>query len=110
MQYPLLLLCWFSAQKVLVDDAIIGVTVTLPGPLHVSKVGQSKKKGKDHASDTYKWLLKALFGRFVWRADGTNNCLIYHHRGFCVQAHTKGVQTQPSRTLFIGYFKNSRKW
>jgi len=41
-------------------------------------------------------------GRNVWRDDITNNCLNLHHRGFWIQAHTAGVQTQPSRTCING--------
>ena len=44
--------------------------------------------------------VRALFCRFVWCADGTNNCLSQHHWGFWVQAHTEGVRTQPGRTRF----------
>jgi len=35
-------------------NAVPPVAVTLARPLHVSKVGQSKEKGKDQVSDTCK--------------------------------------------------------
>jgi len=45
------------AQATTCAEAVKGITsvaVMLARPLHVSKVGQSKEKGKDRESDIYK--------------------------------------------------------
>jgi len=65
------------------------VAVTLARPLHVSKVGQSKEKGKtkqatlisDFHVTSMHMEVRALFGLFVWRGVNIDDVTIHPSRG-----------------------------
>ena len=60
------------------------VAVTLARLLHVSKVGQSKDKGKTKQATQVTSMhmeVSALFGRFVWRGVNIDNVTIHPYRG-----------------------------
>jgi len=61
------------------------VAVTLPRPLHMSKVGQSKEKGKTKQatliSDFHADGVRTLFSQFVWRGINIYDVTIHPSRG-----------------------------
>ena len=91
---------WQDSSKRAGNPKTLRKESDVPVTLHVSKVGQSKEKGKTKKATLISDLeVRTLFGRFVWSGFNIYDTNPSFPR-FEDQSRTEGVPTQPGHTRF----------